>query len=59
LAALARRLWRRWRLVRKPDDPATYARKVLVNRYRSLLRHALVEARYLYRSYVEYTWVTG
>jgi RNA polymerase sigma factor (sigma-70 family) len=36
--------------VRKPDDPATYARKVLVNRYRSLLRHALVEARYLYRA---------
>jgi RNA polymerase sigma factor (sigma-70 family) len=50
LAALARRLWRRWRLVRKPDDPATYARKVLVNRYRSLLRHAVVEARYRYRA---------
>jgi DNA-directed RNA polymerase specialized sigma24 family protein len=43
------RTWRRWRLVRKPDNPETYARKVLVNRHRSLLRRALVEARYLYR----------
>jgi RNA polymerase sigma-70 factor (sigma-E family) len=40
------RTWRRWRLVRKPDNPETYARKVLVNRHRSLLRRALVEARY-------------
>jgi RNA polymerase sigma factor (sigma-70 family) len=37
------------RLVRKPDNPETYARKVLVNRHRSLLRRALVEARYRYR----------
>jgi RNA polymerase sigma-70 factor (sigma-E family) len=43
------RTWRRWSLVRKPDNPETYARKVLVNRHRSLLRRALVEARYLYR----------
>jgi RNA polymerase sigma-70 factor (sigma-E family) len=43
------RTWRRWRLVRKPDNPETYARKVLVNRHRSLLRRALVEARYRYR----------
>jgi Sigma-70, region 4 len=43
------RTWRRWRLVRKPDNPEAYARKVLVNRHRSLLRRALVEARYLYR----------
>jgi RNA polymerase sigma-70 factor (sigma-E family) len=43
------RTWRRWRLVGKPDNPATYARKVLVNRHRSLLRRALVEARYRYR----------
>ena len=43
------RTWRRWRLVRKPDNPETYARKVLVNRHRSLLRRALVEARYLSR----------
>jgi RNA polymerase sigma-70 factor (sigma-E family) len=39
------RTWRRWRLVGKPDNPETYARKVLVNRHRSLLRRALVEAR--------------
>jgi RNA polymerase sigma-70 factor (sigma-E family) len=43
------RTWRRWRLVGKPNNPATYARKVLVNRHRSLLRRALVEARYRYR----------
>jgi RNA polymerase sigma-70 factor (sigma-E family) len=43
------RTWWRWRLVRRPDNPETYARKVLVNRHRSLLRRALVEARYRYR----------
>jgi RNA polymerase sigma-70 factor (sigma-E family) len=43
------RTWRRWRLVGRPDNPETYARKVLVNRHRSLLRRALVEARYRYR----------
>jgi RNA polymerase sigma-70 factor (sigma-E family) len=43
------RTWRRWRLVGKPDNPETYARKVLINRHRSLLRRTLVEARYLYR----------
>jgi RNA polymerase sigma-70 factor (sigma-E family) len=43
------RTWRRWRLVRRPDNPEAYARKVLVNRHRSLLRRALVEARYRYR----------
>ena len=43
------RTWRRWRLVGRPDNPETYARKVLVNRHRSLLRRSLVEARYLYR----------
>jgi RNA polymerase sigma-70 factor (sigma-E family) len=45
------RTWRRWRLVHKPDNPATYARKVLVNRHRSLLRRALVEARHRYRDH--------
>ena len=44
------RTWWRWKLVRRPDDPASYARKVLVNRRRSLLRRAGVEARYLARS---------
>jgi RNA polymerase sigma-70 factor (sigma-E family) len=43
------RTWRRWKLVGKPNNPETYARKVLVNRHRSLLRRALVEARYRYR----------
>jgi DNA-directed RNA polymerase specialized sigma24 family protein len=44
------RTWWRWKLVRRPDDPASYARRVLVNRRRSLLRRAGVEARYLARS---------
>ena len=44
------RTWWRWKLVRRPDDPASYARRVLVNRRRSLLRRAAVEARYLARS---------
>jgi RNA polymerase sigma factor (sigma-70 family) len=33
-------------MVRKPENPALYARKVLVNRHRSLVRRALVEARH-------------
>jgi RNA polymerase sigma-70 factor (sigma-E family) len=40
------RTYSRWVLVRRPDDPASYARKILVNRYRSLLRRARVEARH-------------
>jgi RNA polymerase sigma-70 factor (sigma-E family) len=44
------RTWWRWRLVRRPTDPGSYARRVLVNRRRSLLRRAAVEARYLARS---------
>ena len=47
--ALARTWWR-WKLVRRPDDPGSYARRVLVNRHRSLLRRAAVEARSLARS---------
>jgi hypothetical protein len=42
-AARLVRTWRRWKLVRKPDNPETYARKVLVDQHRSLLRRALVE----------------
>ena len=41
------RLWWRWRLVGRPKDPASYVRRVLVNRHRSLLRRAAVEARSL------------
>jgi RNA polymerase sigma-70 factor (sigma-E family) len=44
------RIWWRWRLGRRPADPARYARRVLVNRQRSLLRRAAVEARSLARS---------
>ena len=44
------RTWWRWKLVRRPDDPGRYARQVLVNRRRSLLRRAAVEARSLARS---------
>jgi RNA polymerase sigma-70 factor (sigma-E family) len=43
------RTFRRWALVGRPKDPPTYARKVLVNRHRSLLRRAVVEARQLVR----------
>jgi RNA polymerase sigma-70 factor (sigma-E family) len=44
------RIWWRWRLGRRPADPASYARRVLVNRRRSLLRRAAVEARSLGRA---------
>jgi RNA polymerase sigma-70 factor (sigma-E family) len=47
--ALVRAYWR-WPLVRRLDQPGRYARKVLVNRYRSLLRRALVEARHVGRA---------
>jgi RNA polymerase sigma-70 factor (sigma-E family) len=43
------RTWWRWRLGRRPDDPASYARRVLVNRRRSLVRRAGVETRSLAR----------
>ena len=35
--------------MRRPNDPGSYARRVLVNRRRSLLRRATVEARSLAR----------
>jgi RNA polymerase sigma-70 factor (sigma-E family) len=44
------RTYRRWRWVRRYDHPEDYARKVLLNRHRSLLRRALVEDRYHARS---------
>jgi RNA polymerase sigma-70 factor (sigma-E family) len=43
------RTYRRWALVGPPDDPASFARRVLINRHRSLLRRGLVEARQLLR----------
>jgi RNA polymerase sigma-70 factor (sigma-E family) len=42
-----------WPRVRGYDRPAAYARKVLVNRHRSLLRRAAVEARHLLASRAE------
>jgi RNA polymerase sigma-70 factor (sigma-E family) len=47
------RTWWRWPVVRRLDRPGDYARKVLVNRHRSLVRRALVEARYAARARVE------
>jgi DNA-directed RNA polymerase specialized sigma24 family protein len=44
------RTYNRWARVRRPNDPAAYARRVLVNRHRSRLRRAPLEARYLRRS---------
>jgi RNA polymerase sigma-70 factor (sigma-E family) len=46
--ALVRAYWR-WPVVRRLDRPLDYTRKVLVNRYRSLLRRARVEARHASR----------
>jgi DNA-directed RNA polymerase specialized sigma24 family protein len=34
------RTYRRWALVGPPDDPASFARRVLINRHRSLLRRS-------------------
>jgi RNA polymerase sigma-70 factor (sigma-E family) len=47
------RTWWRWPIVRRLDRPGDYARKVLVNRHRSLRRRVLVEARYAARVRVE------
>jgi RNA polymerase sigma-70 factor (sigma-E family) len=49
------RTWWRWPVVRRLDRPGDYARKVLVNRHRSLRRRALVEARYAARLQAEMT----
>jgi RNA polymerase sigma-70 factor (sigma-E family) len=43
------RTYGRWALVGPPDDPASFARRVLINRHRSLLRRGVVEARQLLR----------
>jgi DNA-directed RNA polymerase specialized sigma24 family protein len=37
------RTYNRWARVRRPNDPAAYARRVLVNRHCSRLRRALLE----------------
>jgi RNA polymerase sigma-70 factor, ECF subfamily len=38
------RVWWRWALVRRLEHPEAYARKVLVNRHRSVLRRLRLEA---------------
>jgi RNA polymerase sigma-70 factor (sigma-E family) len=40
------RIYWRWALVRRQEHPEAYARKVLVNRHRSLLRRVRTEARH-------------
>lgn len=50
--ALLRTYWM-WSRVRRYERPGDYARKVLVNRHRSLLRRALLEARHARRTRVE------
>ena len=44
------RTWAAWPRVRGYDRPAAFARKVLLNRHRSLLRRAMDEARHLVAS---------
>ena len=39
------RVWWQWALVRRQEHPEAYARKVLINRHRSLLRRLRLEAR--------------
>jgi RNA polymerase sigma-70 factor (sigma-E family) len=50
--ALVRVYWR-WSLVRRQAHPEAYARKVLVNRHRSLLRRLRLEARHAGRERAE------
>jgi RNA polymerase sigma-70 factor (sigma-E family) len=47
------RIYWRWSLVRRHAHPEAYARKVLVNRHRSLLRRLRVEARHAGRERAE------
>ena len=47
------RTWAAWPRVRGYDRPAAFARKVLLNRHRSLLRRAVVETRHRLAGRVE------
>jgi RNA polymerase sigma-70 factor (sigma-E family) len=47
------RVYWRWSLVRRQEHPEAYARKVLVNRHRSLLRRLRLEARHALRNRVD------
>jgi RNA polymerase sigma-70 factor, ECF subfamily len=40
------RVWWRWALVRRKGSPEAYARKVVINRHRSLLRRLGLDARH-------------
>ena len=40
------RVWWRWALVRRQQHPEAYARKVLINRHRSLLRRLRLDTRH-------------
>ena len=47
------RVWWRWALVRRQEHPEAYARKVLLNRHRSLLRRLRLEARHAGQARIE------
>jgi RNA polymerase sigma-70 factor (sigma-E family) len=47
------RVWWRWALVRRQQHPEAYARKVLVNRHRSLLRRLRLDARHVSQARIE------
>jgi RNA polymerase sigma-70 factor (sigma-E family) len=47
------RIYWRWSLVRRQEHPEAYARKVLVNRHRSLLRRLRLEAKHAGRDRAE------
>jgi RNA polymerase sigma-70 factor (sigma-E family) len=47
------RVWWRWALVRRQEHPEAYARKVLINRHRSLLRRLRLDARHAGRARIE------
>jgi RNA polymerase sigma-70 factor (sigma-E family) len=50
------RTWWVWPRVRRLARPAAYTRRVLMNRHRSLLRRALVEAKYATRTHERETY---
>ena len=47
------RVWWRWALVRRQQHPEAYARKVLINRHRSLVRRLRLDARHAGQARVE------
>jgi RNA polymerase sigma-70 factor (ECF subfamily) len=53
------RVWWRWALVRRLEYPEAYARKVLVNRHRSVLRRLRLEASRAGKARIEEATGTG